>query len=149
MEAEMSELKIEGHIETFLKSIEKWDGENPTFNEACAGAVLHAALCGEDVKKMLRRIADDTETGFSSVRRYAMGAAKPVRFIRQIVVAAFAKELRPIYERYRQEQEEAHIAFRCLNWAANAVGVAMTEREKLAPGTTPDVPPKDPPDRDD
>ena len=64
------------------------------------------------------------------MRRYANGAAAPAKFIRPIVGAAFAKELRPIIERYRQEQQEAHIAFRQLNWAVNAVGVAQTEREK-------------------
>lgn len=150
----MTVMKIEEHIETFLKSIENWNGENPTFNEACVGAVLHAALCGEDVKKMLRRITDDIEIGFSSARRYANGSAAPAKFIRPIVVAAFAKELRPIHERYRQEQREAHIAFRHLNWAVNAVGAAETRREKEEEEKKkkeggPDVPPKDPSDRDD
>lgn len=101
----MARKEVEFDFDTFIASIDNWDGQNPPFEEVMRSAIMHAALMHRHVA-FIRGLREKLEIAGSTISRYATGVARPMDNVMKMVV----REARAILTALRVQSVREHNA---------------------------------------
>ena len=85
-------ITIEIDYETFIASIEKWDGEKPTFHE-CVATGLFLAAAMEETDRFLLGVVEDSKSERVMVLNWALGGSGGSKETSLVVVASVRARL--------------------------------------------------------
>lgn len=94
MPSEDTSVRIEMDARKFMRTLEEWDGQSPSFRECLLNAFLLLLVMDESAK-VVADLAEEFEVAPSSVIRWSLGTSRhrPHLLVQRRIITAILREL--------------------------------------------------------
>lgn len=92
MPSEDTSVRVEMDTRKFMRILDEWDGQSPSFRECLLNAFLLLLVMNESAK-VVSDLAEEFEVAPSTVIRWSQGTTRPHHIVQRRVIAAIHREL--------------------------------------------------------